>query len=678
MNLRETPFLRILLPFLLGIILSQHLPLDASSYFLLFAFVLLTCLVFHLALKELQFQLLKGICFNVLYVLIGLGFATGKDLPESITASQKGLHFLEVYETQRKASKLKVKAKLKARLDVEQKIQPSSGNVIFYLPQEELHPHLGDLLLCKGSIRNIEGPKNPFAFDYKKFCAAEGILGNMYVEKYELLDQGEYFVQGLIQGIRNHLGECLEKHIHSLEELSIAKAILLGDKSLLSAELRANFADTGAMHVLAVSGLHVGLISFFLLKLLNLIRSKKWWVRFGKAFMLISLIWTYAFVCGASPSVIRAACMFSLMFLGIQLFKKGNVFNTIAFSAFLLLMFDPLLIYDLSFQLSYAALIGIVYFQHKIYILWITQNPLLDWVWKLTSVSIAAQVTTLPISLYYFHQFPLFFWLSGLVVIPSATLILLLGLILFFCEATSIGGSIYLGRLLEWVLFINNKIIAWISEIPMTKLNFISIQPHELMLSYVFIFLIMLSIELKKGLLFKWAGIVFLLLIISLNLQLKQHFDEEQLCIYHNKKGILIDYFKDRTVFTLQHGLDGSDIDFTAKGLRSQHKVKSTIPLAEAKEEALYRNGLLLVKDKSLLLLNEYVPEKDLLKVDMLLLSEDVPFDYEKIARQVAFQKIILAASNSNKYIKNLKAQCKEKQVEIYDLKEKGAYLMGL
>lgn len=683
MNLRETPFLRIVLPFILGIILYTYLP---YSFFYFFCFFFFISFIFHLVLKDYQFHLLKGICINLLMIAAGLCISDYKNDYKSskhYSLATEDTHLMALKLGKSKISKNSstFEAEVLAINSADSTLQNASGKILISLSEIEEEIKTGDLIVVKGKSTSIKEPLNPHSFDFRKFYLNKEIGHRIYVKDYVLLKSSEDWFSNRLLETRTWLKNILDKYIHGDKELAVAKAILLGDKAALSHDIKSEYANTGAMHVLAVSGLHVGLISLFLLKTFNLFESKRLSIRIIKAMVLIGIIWIYAFICGGTPSVIRASCMYSFMFLGIQLFKKGNIFNTISLSAFLILLYDPLLLYDLSFQLSYTALIGIVYFQPKVYGLWIPYNPAVDWAWKLISVSIAAQITTLPLSIYYFHQMPLLFWLSGLVVIPAAFLILLLGMILFISNAITDLVSPYIALVLEKILWLNNTLINALNNIPFHKLNYISLQMHELILSYALIILIFFTIELKSGKALFTSLTVFLILLLSMNTSIFDLNKKSQLVIYHSRKACIMDVYKGRKVYSLhQRDLDANEVDFCTKGMRSRKKIKSVSKIVEAgtTKEFYYHKGLLLVNNTSVLNLNEHKLTDKILEVDFLLLSNDVMVDWNRLKEKVKFRRLVLSACNSYNYTKEIRKIFRNDLTKIHDIKKQGALIIDI
>lgn len=211
------------------------------------------------------------------------------------------------------------------------------------------------------------------------------------------------------------------------DELSVLSALTIGDKSMLSKDLKNAYSSTGASHILAVSGLHVGVVFFVFSHLLRLLSGSK---STGRIRVVVSLLalWAFAFVTGLSPSVVRASIMLTMASLTLLLNRKSQIFNTVFASAFLMLLYSPDYLYDVGFQLSFSAVLSILLFQKPIYESFVVRNKLLDKIWTMSSVSFSAQLGTLPLSLYYFHQVSNLFGLSGLLVIPLSAIIIYLSI----------------------------------------------------------------------------------------------------------------------------------------------------------------------------------------------------------------------------------------------------------
>lgn len=332
----------------------------------------------------------------------------------------------------------------------------------------ELQP--GQQIVFRGYMNSINSSNNPGEFDYQEYMKLEGIRYQTYIKSGLLLLPEEHrTLKTEALRLRSRMLNQYLKAGISGDEFAVLAALTLGNKDYLSSDLKSSFAASGAMHVLAVSGLHVGII-FLILKLLLKPLNKVEKLTLFKVIIIILLLWTYAFITGLSPSVLRSCTMFSLIVIGENLKRKTNIYNTLAFSAFVLMLFDPAIIYKVGFQLSYAAVISIVFFQPKIAALLKFENKIAKWSWELFAVSLAAQIGTFPLSIYYFHQFPSYFWLSNFVAIPAATLLLYLAFFFFITLPIPYFASIS-ALLIKWIVIAFNQSIIFIEKLPGAVVN---------------------------------------------------------------------------------------------------------------------------------------------------------------------------------------------------------------
>ncbi|MFN3840935.1 MAG: ComEC/Rec2 family competence protein [Cyclobacteriaceae bacterium] len=350
----------------------------------------------------------------------------------------------------------------------------TKGSVHLYFAKADFEiPYgYGDVLLIKGSPKELDPPSNPGEFDYRRFLSFKNIYHQHFVhaERVQLLtSQKGNALLSAAYAIRNHAQSVINTHIDGPQQQAIASALILGVKEGLDNDLTQAYAASGAMHVLAVSGLHVGIIYgiiLFLFRPLTSTRKGKWVL----AFVSILLLWGYALITGFSPSVLRAVTMFSFVALARPLNYRTNIYNILAVSAFVLLLVNPYLIMSVGFQLSYLAVIGIVYLQPKIYRLWSTENIFLDNVWQITCVSIAAQLATFAVGMLYFHQFPVYFLFSNLFVIPGAIAILITGILLLAGSYLTVLASA-IGFVLTWLIKGLNYLVFTVEQLPFSLIE---------------------------------------------------------------------------------------------------------------------------------------------------------------------------------------------------------------
>ncbi len=336
----------------------------------------------------------------------------------------------------------------------------------------------GDVISGKSAIKKYAKPLNPFQFDYAAFMANREIYYYAHEDRFtKHLNQSS--LKNKIDKLRKELIVAFHQMQIKEEGLAVLIALTLGDKSQLSLELKQSYAAAGAMHILAVSGLHVGII-FLLFNYILRHLSKLKWQRTLRAIILLTVVWSFALITGFSPSVQRAACMFSFVIVAKALNRHSNILNSIAGSALVLMLMNPNVINEIGFQLSYAAVIGIVLIYPVLYRCFISKYWLIDKVWSLTVVSIAATLATLPFSLYYFHQFPNWFFLTNLFVIPLAFAIVAGGALLIVVW-TIFQKDFFLARIMDFLLGLLNEITNTVSSLPGAKTEDIWLSPFSML-----------------------------------------------------------------------------------------------------------------------------------------------------------------------------------------------------
>lgn len=347
--------------------------------------------------------------------------------------------------------------------------QATSGRVLLYFSKKDFGTpfRYGDVLLIRGSPMQVKPPSNPGEFDIQRHLYFKNIYHRHSLEKDQVMwvmsGRGNTFIASAI-AVRLWADRQLRTFVHGEREQATASALVLGVTDGLDDDLLQAYAATGAMHVLAVSGLHVSIIYWIILlagKPLEKVRSGKVILAIGS----VVILWIYAFVTGWSPSVLRAVMMFTFVALARPWRQSTNIYNTMAASAFCLLVYDPFFLMSVGFQLSYIAVFGIVFLHPHLYRLWEPRSRVWDEVWKVTSVSIAAQAATFPISLFYFHQFPNYFLIANLLVIPASFVVLVAGLAILPLSVVPMAASAA-GFFLQWVIYIMNQVVIVIGSLP--------------------------------------------------------------------------------------------------------------------------------------------------------------------------------------------------------------------
>ena len=419
------------------------------------------------------------------------------------------------------------------------------GKVLLYFAKDSdvRKLHYGDQVILKGSLNGLKKPMNPHEFDYKNYLNLKAIYAQAYLRSssWKLVKQAEGF--SLIRWsklLRKELMKEIDGWNIKDEEKAITKALLLGYRYDIDDNLLKAYASAGATHVLAVSGLHVGIVYLMASYLLFFLKySKKG--RIIQTLLLVLLLWGFALLTGFSASVVRAACMFSFVAVGKIFNRNTSIYNTLLGSALLLLLIKPTYLFEVGFQLSYLAVFSIVWVQGKLEGLWVPGNRILKNIWAISTVSIAAQLGTFPLGLYYFHQFPSLFLVSNLIVIPLISLLMYMGLFGLLCS--------YFGWLPIWLidaygflLGVMNKSVRFIEQVPGSLIQEVYVSRIHLVLLYVLIFMFLSWLFYGKyWRVLSTAFLIFVLIFLKIpeKLEIKQ---KDEIWIYSIKKTTALSY----------------------------------------------------------------------------------------------------------------------------------------
>jgi len=469
MTFADFPFLRYLFFFFGGVVLAALFPQASPSLFLGLLVAIWLIYLGHLNRSPSPSPFLSSSLAYLL--LIGLGcyvsFSSRQEAFAGDIPWEEGKGYLA--EVQRyDIPKANSSENLLAVVAIHgaKGWQPQKSLVLVYHQLDKaLYP--GQVIWVPSNPERIAPPSFPNEFNYKRFLAAKGIHFRQFLgKKIVLLPlKQSNDLNFTLEHLRHYFAGVIDQYVLRPESKQIALALLLGQKESLSKEVKQAYSATGTQHILAVSGLHVGIIYSILLLPLTFFKQEGHALRKSYLFLVLGLIWIYALMTGFSPSVVRAVVMFSLVTLGQMRKRKPSIWNILAFSALLLLVLDPDIQSDLGFQLSYLAVAGIVGLQPILLRMWAPSNRVLDYFWQMATVTLAAQLITSPLTLHYFHTFPTYFLVANLLIVPLSYIILCAGVPFLLLAWIPILGSL-LGVSMDFLLFIQNEITYILQELP--------------------------------------------------------------------------------------------------------------------------------------------------------------------------------------------------------------------
>ena len=508
---KPAPFIRLLFPLMTGIIVEKFFPVQPGYLFGIF------CLSFVLFIycsnipfsRFFGMEWIPGLAIQIAFFSFGrILMFTNLDLPV-----ERSPYFLKngsnclllriLSDPVSKQNSLKCEATIRW-LTKDQACFHEKEKIIVYFNKKLDSRQLkrGSLVIFRKALQPIENLKIFGGFDYKKYCALKHIYAQVFLNENEfalLGNEKDNSILSLLDRLRKKLLETIKKQIPVKSENSLLEALMVGFSEDLDPGLMKSYADTGVIHIIAISGLHLALICHILQLSLKGIGEHKTsqWVKFV---IIVCILWSYSFLSGSSPSVIRAATMFTLTLLGRNLTRESAFYNGLAASAFLLLCFDPFWIWDTGFQLSYAAILSLRMFAKPLGELLPLQNKMLVAIRDAASVSMAAQILTTPVSIYYFHRFPSYFLIANLVAVPLSSGILVGGI--FLCLFSFLNP---LGRLMGWLLgllieFLNG-FIRYVSHLPGAVIADLTLSLPQVVIVYITIFCFYRFLRWKEN---KW------------------------------------------------------------------------------------------------------------------------------------------------------------------------------
>ena len=336
----------------------------------------------------------------------------------------------------------------------------------------------GDELIISANYKDVEPPKNPAEFNSKDWLSSQNVYKQAFINDNNLVKTGNNIGNPIVGFAFSMRKKAVQKYRRLLKNdaaFSIASTLVLGHKADLDTDTRTNFANTGTMHALSVSGAHVGIIYLVLNFCLQFLNKKKK-IIWLKPLLICLLIWSYALLTGLSASVVRASIMLSIFVFAKGFTKSKNGYNVLAFAAFFQLLFNPFLILNVGFQLSYVAVFGLLYLQPKIYHVLYIKSKWIDYFWKFTALSLSAQLVTFPLAIYYFHKFPLYFLLGNLFISVPLVLMMYLGILVLM------PGFSFLAPVFEWTINFTNSVLHAIAFLPFSTLDEIWITFIEFLL----------------------------------------------------------------------------------------------------------------------------------------------------------------------------------------------------
>ena len=662
----KIPFVRLLIPFVSGILLYIGFHWHFNSLAVLLFLFLLLGLVYSLSRKKSNY--LKNSLFvflSDLFLMFSGFYGCYHSYPKTYDnyfghkVSGANQNWVGVINDLPVEKEKFYKAVISIRSLNNSAVE---GKVLAYFKKpfnkQVLNP--GNLIGVNSRFQSIKGPSNPHEFNYRDFMANKGVLYQTFIDSADVLPLNDQKDFGLITSglnFKTHLISVFFNSNLTKEAAQLCAALLTGYDDEISTDVINSFAHSGTLHVLSVSGLHTGILFSVIMILLGWLDPYN---RFKKTKLVIMLmaLWGFVFIAGFSPPVLRAAIMLSLISVGKYFYNyfENVTLNILAVSAFILLLFNPLLVYDVGFLLSYSAVLGILLYEPSI-TNWLTfKNGILNKIWQLCSVSIAAQISTLPLTLYFFHQFPLWFIFSNLLVIPICTVIMFFGT-LFLLKLSFITPLINL--LTEFVL----KIVRLSDVSGWGYIDKIDFGLNDAIIMSVALILLTLFVRRPS---FSIAVSFLLMVLIGMMFSVIQSFmakSASKIIVYHSNGETAIDV-KNANKLISDNTLAKNSYNYHVKNNHSTYNypLENRVPVSFVAND---RQTVLVIKKEDDLLLVPF------LNPSCLILTNNCVPDVS-VLKKVKPDRIVCDGSNSVKSIRAIKKLCNNLKIPLYSTKENG------
>ena len=667
--------MKITIWFVLGIVFSSYFNSNPATTFIFIGiFFVAFIATLYLSKKDFIQKVYFGIVTYLLFFQIGCFTHV---IHNEFYNETNYVHLIK-NETDYHSIELVLREKLKGNEKVDKYIglvkkvddKNCSGRILVQIhdAHEDSRIQIGSNIQIYGKCILNKKSLNPNQFDYGKYLNNKSIFGQIYTNanSIKVSDKIDKNIWYYSDRLRNNIVANLQNNNFSKNELQVVNALILGQQQDISKEILKDYQYAGAIHILSVSGLHVGFILLFITFLLKPLPKNK----LGNSIRLFTIIiclWGFAILAGLSPSVIRSVTMFSFVAVGLHLKRSTNIFNTLLVSMFLILFFQPSFLFDVGFQLSYLSLFFILWLQPLISNLWMPKNKIVSYFWDILTVSFAAQIGAFPLSIYYFHQFPGLFFITNLIIIPFLILIMGLGVLVMVMAAFNFVPLLTM-KSLEFCIYYLNKIINWVASFEQFIIKDIPINWQVLICLYVLIiaFVILFKKPTYPKIVFAFISVLLFqstLLITRWEIQNQQEF-----IVFNSWKNTLItERNGDKvTVYGNQRTIDK---------LASNTVLKSYLIANSSSITGINKmQNLYYFNNKKIMVIDSFGVYSKQINPDIIILRQSPKINLERLI-QVNPPKLIVAdASNYKTTIQLWKSICIKKKIPFHATAEKGFY----
>ena len=546
-----------------------------------------------------------------------------------------------------------------------------SGNTLLNIQKDSLQNTLkvDDVYIIKTAFKDLIHPLNPNQFDYKNYLEKKYIYHQIFTTKQALFKanyQSKTFF-GIANNIRNHINQKLTHYHFKPDELAIINALLLGQRQDISEEVYTSYTNAGAIHILAISGLHIGIILLLLQYILKPIER----IKYGfliKTLLIVTILWGFAIVAGLSASVTRAVTMFSVVAIAMNLKRPTNIYNTLAISMLVILLFKPMFLFDVGFQLSYLAVFAIVAIDPLLYKLWKPKYWIIDKLWHTLTVTVSAQFGIIPLSLFYFHQFPSLFFLSNLVIIPLLGIILGYGIFLILLAVLNLLPQ-FVATFYGYIISLMNSFVEWISKQESFLFKNIPFSILYVLVFYLFIYALV-HLYTKRNLSALKLFLIAVIMCQSAVIYTTFEKPKNEFIVFHKSRFSLLGNTINNIITVAS---DFDSISEAKNKIIKDYTVGNhikTIKKDTLKVVYLLNNKKVLVIDSlGIYNIKSFQP-------DYVLLRQSPKINLNRLIDSIHPKYIIADGSNYKSYMEHWETICNKRKLPFYQTSKKGAFII--
>ncbi len=547
------------------------------------------------------------------------------------------------------------------------------GDLLLQIPRDSVSFKLltGATYITHTPIHPIPKPLNPNQFDYANYLSKQYVFDKITLDFKQIIPtkRQQFSIHQLADLIRIDINQKLALYNFNQKQLSIINALLLGQRQDIENDTFSDYRNAGAIHILAVSGLHLGILLLILNLVLKPLDRFKKPGRIIKTILIIILLWCFACIASLSPSVLRAVTMFSFLSIGAHIRSKSSIYNSLIVSMFILLCFDPLLVFSLGFQLSYLAVFAIVWIQPNLVKLYRPRFYVDKLLWETFTVTITAQLGLLPLTLFYFHQFPLLFFVGNMIIIPVLGIILGLGILVIILAELNLLTS-WIADTFGYSIDAMNFVVHWISKQEFFLLTDISFSWRMLIIGYLLILSFIFVIKKQNAFRFFATSISLILLLFNLIYEKRLNIHKEELLIFHNQRNTTFGILQNQSLKVYsKDSISEATKYYLFNGYLVENNAKF-IPGKKLKNIYSYKSKKILVIDSiGIYHINE-------LKPDIIVLTNSPKIHLSRMIENLKPAQIVADGSNYKSYLNQWELTCIQKNIPFHRTDKKGAYIL--